>query len=82
MWTLITDCDNFMKFYNKYKNVYLYFNKENNKIISIDILDNQTGSAITIEELDLFNLEKIIGHDYDVYKFIITVLEVEEKKER
>lgn len=80
MWNLIADCEAFMKFYNKYKNVYLYFNKENNKIFSVDIINNQSGKALTIEDLSESNLVNEIGGDYDIYEFIKKVLITEKER--
>ena len=80
MWNLIADCEAFMKFYNKYKNVYLYFNKENNKIFSVDIINNQSGKALTIEDLSESNLVNEIWGDYDIYEFIKKVLITEKER--
>ena len=52
MFTLITDCDEFMKFKDKKKKLSLYFNKENGKIVTIDFLDDNSGGGFTIEYPD------------------------------
>lgn len=52
MFTLITDCDKFMKFKDKKKKWSLYFNKENGKIVTIDFLDDNNGCGFTIEYPD------------------------------
>lgn len=75
MWSLIFNNNGIMKYYNKYRNIFVTFNKENEKIVSIDI--SYGDMNIRIEEQDFFYIKEIIGRDYDTYKFILTILERE-----
>lgn len=76
MWSLIFNNNSTMKYYNKYRNIFVTFNKENKKIVSIDVLYGDMN--IKIEEQGFFYIKEIIGRDYDTYKFIMTILEREE----
>lgn len=78
MWSLIFNNNGIMKYYNKYRNIFVTFNKENEKIVSIDVLYKDMN--IRIEEQGFFYIKEIIGRDYDIYKFIMTILEREERK--
>lgn len=77
MWSLIFNNNGIMKYYNKYRNIFVTFNKENEKIVSIDVLYKDMN--IRIEEQGFFYIKEIIGRDYDIYKFIMTILEREER---
>ena len=80
MWTLITDCDGFMKFKNKSRNLTLYFNKTDNRISSVDVFDDESGSGLTIERVDRLDPELSELIDNEVLKFISSVLETEKER--
>lgn len=79
MWSLITDCDEFMKFKDKELNATLYFNKENNKIVSVDAFDDTSGGGFTIDvdKIDPYIIKCI---DNKVLNFINQVLETEKER--
>ena len=80
MWSLITDCDEFMKFKDKEFNITLYFNKENNKIVSVEAFDNEYGGGFTIKDVNKIDPYIVKCIDNKVLNFINQVLETEKER--